>query len=70
MVAQNANRTIVEMARTLLAGAEWPQGLWGEAVHTAAHIRNLIPLNRLGGKTPIELWTGRKLVEIFHIYVL
>src|SRR5580765_8038715 len=48
------------MARTMLAGAELPQGLWGEAIHTAAHIRNVIPLERLNGKTPIELWTGKK----------
>jgi transposase InsO family protein len=58
--AERQNRTIVEMARTILAGAELPQGLWGEAVHTAAHICNRIPLNRLNGKTPIESWTGTK----------
>lgn len=44
------------------------QGLWGEAVHTAAHIRNLIPLERLNGKTPMELWTGKKPnVSYLHI---
>lgn len=44
--AKRQNRTIVEMARTLLAGGGLPQGLWREAVHSAAHIRNLIPLER------------------------
>lgn len=58
--AERQNRIIVEMAQTMLTGAELPQGLWDEAVHTAAHIRNLIPLERLNGKTPIELWTGKK----------
>lgn len=41
---ERQNRTIVEMARTMLVGAKLSQGLWIEMVHTIAHIRNLIPL--------------------------
>lgn len=44
----------------MLAVAELPQGLWGEAIHSAAHIRNLIPLERQNGKTPMELWTNKR----------
>jgi len=68
--AERQNRTIVEMARTMLAGAELPQGLWGEAVHTAAYIRYHIPLDRLNGKTPIELWTGTKPTNVSNLRII
>lgn len=57
---ERQNRTIVEMARTMLAAAELPLSLWGETSNTAALIRNLLPLDRLGGHTPWEAWYGEK----------
>lgn len=51
---ERQNRTIVEMARTILAAAELPLSLWGEASNTAALIRNFLPLDRLNGRTPWE----------------
>lgn len=57
---ERQNRTIVEMARTLLAAAELPLSLWGEASNTAALIRNLLPLDRLDGHTPWEAWYGER----------
>lgn len=54
---ERQNRTIVEMARSMLAGANLSRKLWGEAVRTAAHIRNRIPLERLENKTPYEAWS-------------
>lgn len=47
---ERQNRTIIEMTRSMLAAAEVPRSLWPEAVRTAAHIRNRIPLE-LNGKT-------------------
>jgi len=35
---------IIEMARSMLAATNLPRNLWGEAVHTTAHIRNRVPL--------------------------
>jgi len=66
---ERQNRTIVEMARSMLAGAGLPLELWAEACKTAALIRNMLPLKRLKEKTPAELWTGKKPnVGILRIY--
>ena len=58
--SERQNRTIIEMARTMLNAASLPTRLWGEACRTAAHIRNLIPLKRLDGKTPSEVFHRKK----------
>lgn len=57
---ERQNRTIVEMARTMLAAADLPLNLWGEASNTAALIRNFVPLDRLEGRTPWEAWLDTK----------
>lgn len=59
-VAERANRTLVEMARTMLLESKLPKSLWAEAVNTAAFLRNRCPTKSLGGQTPEELWSGRK----------
>lgn len=65
---ERQNRTIVEMARSMLAAANLPRSLWNEAVRTAAHIRNRVPLARLNGKTPFEAWTGEK-PDVSHLHI-
>ena len=52
---ERQNRTIVEMARSMLNGANLPLALWAEACKTAALIRNMLPLKRLNGKTPVDM---------------
>lgn len=37
-----------------------PPSFWAEAVATANHIRNRCPSRSIEGKTPFELWNGRK----------
>lgn len=58
-VAERRNRTLVEMARCSMLGSNLPQSFWGEAV-AANHIRNRCPSRSLQGKTPCEIWNGRK----------
>lgn len=66
---ERQNRTIVEMARSMLAGADLPLALWAEACKAAALIRNMLPLKRLNGITPAELWYGKKPnIEMLRIY--
>lgn len=65
---ERQNRTIMEMVRSMLAASDLPRNLWGEAVRTAAHIRNRIPLVRLNGKTPLEIWSGKKL-DVSHLRI-
>ena len=57
---ERQNRTIVEMARTMMIAGSLPISLWAELCRTAAYLRNRISLPRLNGKTPFEMWTGVK----------
>ena len=41
--------------------AHLPESLWAEAVNTATFLRNRSATACLGGITPYETWTGRKL---------
>jgi len=59
-VAERMNRTLFEMACTMLDAAGAPVELWGEAVLAACHIRNRLPSHPLHNKTPHEAWTGKK----------
>jgi hypothetical protein len=47
------------MSRCLLIQSGLPEYLWGEAVNTACHIRNLCPSAAIGDKIPLELWRGK-----------
>ncbi len=59
-VAERANRTIMETARSMLCAKDLPSFLWAEAVATAVVLKNISPTSALKEKTPAELWTGRK----------
>ena len=53
-VAKRANRTLVEMARSMLYHHLLPLSFWAEAIRTASYIRNRCPTSRLGTVTPEE----------------
>nr|KYP76489.1 S-adenosylmethionine decarboxylase proenzyme 1 [Cajanus cajan] len=59
-IAERRNRTVLNMARSMLKSKEMPHSYWGEAVATAAYILNLCPTKRLKFKTPEEVWSGKK----------
>jgi len=59
-VAERANRTLVEMARTMMIHAGVGHSLWAEAINTAAYLRNRAETSALSDVTPFESWTGRK----------
>ena len=63
-VVERANRTLVEMARSMMCAAQADKSFWGEAILTAAHIKNRVISKSvlLNGKevTPYELWFGVK----------
>ena len=59
-VAERMNRTLMEMARSMLYHANLPQELWAEAVSTAAYLRNRCPTSTFHGETPYERWFGEK----------
>lgn len=59
-IAERANRTLVEMARSMMVHSGVQQNLWAEAINTAAYLRNRCPTKILNDRTPYEIWFGRK----------
>jgi hypothetical protein len=59
-VAERANRTIVEKARSMIHGANLHDELWAEAVWTAVHLKNISPTSAVHEMTPAEAWSGKK----------
>ena len=67
-VAERRNRTIVEMARSMLKGKGLPNNFWAEGVHTAIYILNISPTKAVFNKTPFEAWHKRKPI-VHHLKV-
>ena len=65
-VVERRNRTVVDMARSLLKSKNLPGTFWGEAVSTAVYLLNRTPTKAVIGKTPYEAIYGRKL-NVSHI---
>ena len=59
-VAERLNRTLVEMVRTMLVESKLNQRFWGEAMSTAAYLRNRCPTKAVEGMTPFEALYGTK----------
>jgi hypothetical protein len=58
-VVERKNRTLCEMARTMLDEHRTPRRYWAEAVNTACHVSNRIVLWAFKRKTCYELMHGR-----------
>ncbi|KAG8786664.1 hypothetical protein FRC15_010949 [Serendipita sp. 397] len=65
-IAERLNRTLLELARAMLMAKDLPAFLWTEAVSHAAYLRNHAPTRALDGKTPEEVWTGKK-PDVSHL---
>jgi hypothetical protein len=59
-VVESKNRTIIEMARTMLDEFKSPHNFWGEAIATMVHVSNLLFLHPVYNNMPYELLTGNK----------
>ena len=60
-VAERMIQSLQNMARTMLHEAHVAEGLWPEAMRTAAYLRNRSPTSALNNKmTPYEVWHGKK----------
>ncbi|GKV21544.1 hypothetical protein SLEP1_g31514 [Rubroshorea leprosula] len=57
---ERKNRTVMEMARCMLAEKKLPKCFWAEAVYTAVYLLNGLPTKAVKGITPIEAWYGQK----------
>lgn len=59
-VVERKNRTIMDMARSMLKAKHLPNDYWAEAVNCAAYILNRCPTKAVMNKVPEEAWSGRK----------
>ncbi|MCO5554758.1 hypothetical protein L7F22_008292 [Adiantum nelumboides] len=68
-VVERKNRTIMEMARAMLAHASLPRSYWAEACNTAVYIQNRSPTHALQDMTPFQTYYGRKpTVSHFRVF--
>lgn len=54
------NRKLMEKARNMLSGAGLEQRFWVEAMATTLYLVNISSTSALVGKTPMEVWSGKK----------
>ena len=59
-IAERKNRTIVEMARSMLKARGLPNQFWAEAVATSVYLRNISPTKAVMNQTPYEAWHNVK----------
>ncbi|KAL0396441.1 UNVERIFIED_CONTAM: Retrovirus-related Pol polyprotein from transposon TNT 1-94 [Sesamum calycinum] len=59
-VSERKNRTVMEMARSMLQEKHLPKAFWAEAVYTAVYLLNRCPTKAVQNMTPIEAWSGKK----------
>ncbi|MCO5608126.1 hypothetical protein L7F22_062332 [Adiantum nelumboides] len=68
-VVERKNRTIMEMARAMLAHASLPRSYWAEARNTAVYIQNRSPIHALQDMIPFQAYYGRKpTVSHFRVF--
>ncbi|CAL2246283.1 unnamed protein product, partial [Prunus armeniaca] len=59
-IAERRNRTICEMARSMMTEKKIPVKFWAKAVGTAVYLQNRCYTTSVTDKTPFEAFTGRK----------
>jgi hypothetical protein len=64
--AERSMRTLLDMARSMLADAGLPQKYWADAVQTAAYIRNFIPPSNDPVTIPAERWLQKR-QDVSHL---
>ncbi|KAL4378928.1 hypothetical protein GQ457_02G031910 [Hibiscus cannabinus] len=67
-VVERKNRTILNMARSMLKAKNMPKEFWAEAVSCAVYLSNRSPTKNMDNVTPQEAWSGRK-PSVRHIRV-
>jgi hypothetical protein len=68
-LVERKNRTLIEMARTMLDDYKTSDQFWAKAVNTVCHVTNRLYIHKLLKKTPYELLTGNKPnVSYFRVF--
>jgi hypothetical protein len=68
-VVERKNRTLIDMARTILDEYKTADRFWAEAINTACYSINRLYLHQILKKTSYELLTGKKTnVSYFRVF--
>ncbi|KAG7558463.1 Zinc finger CCHC-type [Arabidopsis thaliana x Arabidopsis arenosa] len=67
-VVERRNRTLLEMARSILKHMHMPNYLWGEAIRHSTYLLNRVTTRALKDKTPYECFRG-KMPTVGHIRI-
>jgi len=68
-VSERMNQTLVEKVRCMLSNAGLGRQFWAEALTYAHHLINRLPSSALGGKTPLEVWSGKPVGDYDSLHV-
>ncbi|GKV50107.1 hypothetical protein SLEP1_g56822 [Rubroshorea leprosula] len=66
--ADQKNRTLLNMVRSMLKSKNMPKEFWAEAVACAVYLSNLSPSKSVQGMTPQEAWSSKK-PNVSHLRV-
>jgi transposase InsO family protein len=69
-VVERNNRTLMDMARTMLEKYKTSDWFWVEAINTTCYCINCIYLHRILKKTSYELLTGKKPNVSYFVYLV
>ncbi|XP_073222356.1 uncharacterized protein [Cicer arietinum] len=68
-VVQRNNRSLVELARTMLSDSSLPKYFWADVVNSTCYVSNQVIIQPILKKSPYELYKGRKPnISHFHIF--
>ena len=68
-VAERMNRTLLEKVRCMLSNAGLGKEFWAEAVTYACHLINRLPSTAIGGRIPLEVWSGKPVTDYDSLHV-
>ena len=68
-VAERMNRTLLEKVRCMLSNAGLSKEFWAEALVYACRLINRLPSTAIGGKTPLEKWSGKPATNYNSLHV-
>ena len=66
--AKRKNRTLMDVARSMLKTANLPNTFWEEAVATTCYLQNRLPTTTLSSQTPFKKWSGIK-PDLSHLKI-
>ena len=68
-VVERKNRTLQEMAHTMIQETGMAKHFWAEAVNTACYVHNRVFIKPILSKTPYEPWKNKKPnISYFHSF--